>query len=61
MMVTEKTLNLVEQENLKKSLEEQSEYKEISGEIMDSEIKKIINVFSIKKSRINNNLGPSTK
>lgn len=61
MMTTEKTLNLIEQENLKKSLEEQSEYKEISGEIMDSEIKKIINVFSIKKSRISNNLGPSTK
>lgn len=61
MMITEKTLNLIEQENLKKSLEEQSEYKEISGEIMDSEIKKIINVFSIKKSRISNNLGPSTK
>lgn len=39
----------------------QSENSEIPIEIMDSEIKKIINTISISKSRINNNLCPMSQ
>ena len=37
-------------------LDDKSDFKDIHGEILDSEIKKIANVFSTSKSRMNNNL-----
>ena len=39
-----------------KPLDDQSDFKEIHGEIQESEIKKVANIFSISKSRMNNNL-----